>query len=142
MTQNLKKKEESSGASSNLVFMLKLRIGTESNSIFLGAPDRILDPHHEKMCANIDSINDKVYLEFFDILDEQRFDPKDPNSNNTDNLKLLALKIFDVKDFAFDANGLCSDHRVLIPVDRSGNVTQFVFEASFVPSVTELKKPI
>jgi hypothetical protein len=78
MTQGLKKKEESSGVQSNLLFMVKLRIGTETNCIFVGAPDRILDPYHEKMCANIDSINDKVYLEFFDVLDEQRFDPKDP----------------------------------------------------------------
>lgn len=106
-----------------MLFMIKLRIGTESNCIFLGAPDRILDPHHEKMSANIDSINDKVYMEFFDILDEQKFNPKDQSSNNPDNLKLLALKIFDVKDFAFDKNGLCEDHRVFLPVDRSGNVT-------------------
>ena len=59
MTQSLKKKEDSSGVQSNLVFMVRLRIGTESNCIFVGAPDRILDPYHEKM-----------YLEFFDILDE------------------------------------------------------------------------
>lgn len=105
-----------------MLFMVKLRIGTENNCIFVGAPDRILDPLHEKMSSNIDSLNEKVYLEFYDVLDEQKFNPKDHNSNNPNNLKLLALKIFDVKDFAFDANGLCQDHRVLVPVDRSGNV--------------------
>ena len=75
------------------------------------------------MHANIDSINDKVYIELFDVINENGFNPKYPDSNNPNNLKLLALKIFDVKDFAFDANGICTNHRVLIPVDRSGNVT-------------------
>ena len=82
--------------------MVRLRIGTESNSIFVAAPNKILDPLHEKMCANLDSINEKVYMEFFDVINEARFDPKDPDSNNPSNLRLLALKIFDVQDFAFD----------------------------------------
>lgn len=70
MTQGLKKKDENSGAQSNMLFMVKLRIGTENNCIFVGAPDRILDPLHEKMSSNIDSLNEKVYLEFYDVLDE------------------------------------------------------------------------
>lgn len=57
------------------------------------------------MYCNIDSINDKVYLEFYDILDESAFDSKTASFNNMDNMKLLALHIFDVKDFAFDSTG-------------------------------------
>lgn len=122
--------------------MVRLRIGNESNAIFLGAPDRILDPYHESMTANIDSINDKIYLEFFDVIKEVGFDPKTTQPEDTSNLKLLALKIFDVKDFAFDKEGICRDHRVLVPIDRSGNVSQLIFNASFVASVTEHKKNI
>jgi len=101
MTQGLKKRQEANG-NSNMIFMLRIRVGTESNSIFLAAPDRILDPLHQVMHANVDSINEKVYIELFDVINENGFNPKDPDSNNPNNLKLLALKIFDVKDFAFD----------------------------------------
>ena len=103
MSQNLKKKDETSKL--NQIFMIKIRIGTESNCIFLGAPDRILDLHHQKMFANIDSINDKVYLEFYDVINETSFNPKTAAVEDTSNLKLLALKIFDVRDFAFDEKG-------------------------------------
>jgi hypothetical protein len=54
------------------------------------------------MNCNIDSINDKVYLEFYDIIDESAFDAKTASSDHMDNMKLLALHIFDVKDFAFN----------------------------------------
>ena len=54
--------------------MIRLKIGAETNAVFLGAPDRILDPLHQRMTANIDSINDKVYLEFYDVINETAFD--------------------------------------------------------------------
>ena len=133
MSQNLKKKDETSKL--NQIFMIKIRIGTESNCIFLGAPDRILDLHHQKMFTNIDSINDKVYLEFYDVINETGFNPKTAAVEDTSNLKLLALKIFDVRDFAFDEKGQCLDHRILVPVDKSGNVSQFTLSAKFVSSV-------
>lgn len=54
------------------------------------------------MTANIDSINDKVYVEFYDVINETAFDSKTANFNDLSNLKLLALHVFDVRDFAFD----------------------------------------
>lgn len=56
------------------------------------------------MTANIDSRNDKVYLEFYDVINETAFDAKSAK-NDMNNLKLLALHVFDVKDFAFNSNG-------------------------------------
>ena len=59
------------------------------------------------MFENIDSIHDKVYLEFYDVLNETAFDAKLSNFDNSENIKLLALHIFDVKDFAFNENLTC-----------------------------------
>lgn len=73
------------------------------------------------MTANIDSRNDKVYLEFYDVINETAFDAK-TSKNDMNNLKLLALHVFDVKDFAFNSYGSCKGHRVLLPVQTSGNV--------------------
>jgi len=56
--------------------MIRIKIGSESNSIFLGAPDRILDLMHQKMTANVDSVNEKVYLEFYDVINETAFNTK------------------------------------------------------------------
>ena len=50
--------------------MVRIKIGAESTSIFVAAPDRIVDKVHQRMAANIDSINDKVYVEFYDVLNE------------------------------------------------------------------------
>ena len=122
--------------------MIRLKIGAETNAVFLGAPDRILDPLHQRMTANIDSINDKVYLEFYDVINETAFDSKTANFNDLSNLKLLSLNVFDVRDFAFDRNGECRGHRVLLPVQTSGNVAQFTFNATFTETVEELEMPI
>ena len=60
----------------NEVFMIKIKIASESNCIFVSAPNRILDVLNQSMTANIDSINDKVYLELYDIINEAAFDVK------------------------------------------------------------------
>ncbi len=86
----------------NEVFLIRIKIGSESNTIYVASPDRILDQIHETMTGNIDSINDKVYLEFYDVLNEQALDLKSSQSRtNLSNLKLLSHKIFDVKDLPF-----------------------------------------
>lgn len=88
------------------------------------------------MTANIDSINDKVYVEFYDVLNEQALDLKNSQSRtNLSNLKLLSHKIFDVRDFPFSAGGLAQGFRILMPVENSGNVASFTFDACFVRNV-------
>ena len=55
------------------------------------------------MTANIDSINDKIYVEFYDVLNEQAFDAKASNARtDISNLKLLSHRIFDVRDLPFN----------------------------------------
>ena len=58
------------------------------------------------------------------------------------NLKLLSLHVFDVKDFAFDQQGYCKGHRVLLPVQTSGNIASFTFNSRLVATVEELKMPV
>lgn len=85
--------------------MIRIKIGSEANTIFVASPNRILDQVHQTMMANIDSINDKIYIEFYDVLDERAFDPK-ANHARTDlsNLKLLSHRIFDVRDLPLNEN--------------------------------------
>jgi hypothetical protein len=105
MSQNYSKDTDES---LNAIFMVRMKIGTESNCIFIASPDRILDPLHQKMTANIDSRNDKIYLEFYDVINETAFDAKSSAAvNDMSNMKLLALHVFDVKDFAFNHLGAC-----------------------------------
>ena len=48
MQNNYKKKsvERKLGQQLNEIFMIRVKIGTESNSIYIAAPDRILDTIH------------------------------------------------------------------------------------------------
>ena len=129
----------------NAIFLLQIKVGTESTKIFLKAPDRSIDPGHEKFITNIESITDKVYVEFYDVIEEGAFNPATTGGTNVfndmQNLKLLAIKCFDVKDFAFSKRGSslteCIGHKVLLPVHYSGSVASFTFKATFhaeVPS--------
>lgn len=120
-----------SNADLNAVFMLRIKIGSESTCIFLQAPSQVIDPHHHKFTANIESVSDKIYVEFYDVLDESAFDPSTASSTDVSNLKLLTIKCFDVKDFAFNQDDFCEGHRVLLPVEFSGNVASFTFNARF-----------
>lgn len=102
----------------------------------LDVENGVRTPYTQQMSGNIDSINDKVYLEFYDILDERAFANNEGGVNDLKNMKLLGLHIFDVKDFAFGGpDCACENHTVLMPVERSGNVAKFVFSAAFQPFV-------
>lgn len=125
--------------------MVRIKIGAESNSIFVASPNRIVDKVHQRMTANIDSINDKVYVEFYDVLNEQAFDAKASNAR-TDirNLKLLSHRIFDVRDLPFDHDGMVQGFRLLMAIENSGNVANFVFNAAFQRNVPQefVEKPL
>ena len=54
------------------------------------------------MTANIDSINDKIYVEFYDVVDEKAFEKECNVGTNLSNLKLLSYKVFDVRDLPFN----------------------------------------
>lgn len=125
--------------------MVRVKVGAEHTSVFIASPNRILDPIHQKMTANIDSINDKVYVEFYDVLNENAFDLKASNSRtNLSNLKLLSHRIFDVRDFPFDSQGVVQGFRVLMPIENSGNVASFTFNAGFCKNVPSeyVEKPL
>ena len=125
--------------------MVKLKIASESTCIFVGAPNKILDLSHAKMFSNIDSINDKVTVEFFDVLKEEAFDPRSSSANSDmSNLRLLSQKIFDVRDFPFRSDGSVEGFKVLMPIEYSGNVASFTFNANFKRSVPseDVEKPL
>lgn len=111
----------------------------------MGAPNRIIDLAHSKMNTNIDSINDKVTVEFYDVLKEEAFNPKSTEArNDMSNLRLLSQKIFDVRDFPFRSDGIVEGFKVLMPIEHSGNVASFTFNASFKRSVPseDVEKPL
>ena len=125
--------------------MVKLKIASESTCIFVGSPNKILGLSHTKMFANIDSIHDKVTVEFFDVLKEEAFNPLSTAAkNDISNLRLLSQKIFDVRDFPFRSDGSVEGFKVLMPIEHSGNVATFTFKASFKRSVPteDVEKPL
>ena len=114
----------------NEIFMVRIKIGAETCTIYVASPNRILEKALPVMTANIDSINDKIYIEFYDVLNESAFDPRAQHARtDVSNLKLLSHKIFDVRDLAFNSDNQVQGHRVLMPVENSGNVSSFTFNA-------------
>ena len=121
----------------NEIFMLKIKVGAESNQIFVGAPNQILRPDpgnlsSQKMTANVDSYFDKVYVEFYDVVNEAAFDPRNRKSRtDLSNLRLLSLRIFDIRDLPFDKHGLAENFRLLMPVAQSGQMAAFSLSGMF-----------
>jgi len=58
--------------------MLKVRVRNEVKSIYVGAPDQIYGDHMEsiRLHTMVQSLRDVVYVEFYDVLQEDDFDPK------------------------------------------------------------------
>jgi len=58
--------------------MIRVKVRNEAKSIFVGAPDQIYGDHLENIClhAMVQSLRDLVYVEFYDVLEEENFDPK------------------------------------------------------------------
>lgn len=123
--------------------MLKIKVGSESNQIFVGAPNQILRPDpanlsSQKMTGNVDSYFDKVYVEFYDVVNESAFDPRNTKSRtDLSNLKLLSHKIFDIRDLPFNSHGLAEGFRLLMPVAQSGNMAAFTISAMFQRNVPQ-----
>lgn len=82
------KMKQASNDSLNSLFLLKIKTGTEYTEIVLDVENGVVTPYTQQMTANIDSINDKVYLEFYDIIDEQAFSNSQGGVNDIKNLKL------------------------------------------------------
>lgn len=77
----------------------------------------------------VQSLRDLVYIEFYDVLEEDNFDPKvkQPMSN----LRLLSHKTFEVKDLPFDSEDLVDNYSVLMPIEFSKKVAEFKFSCHF-----------
>lgn len=88
----------------NAIYMIKIKIDHQSTSCFVKVPDIIQDPVHATIQANIDSINDKICVEFYDVIKEDGFDIISAYKNPS-NFRLLSFKIFDVRDLPFDPEG-------------------------------------
>lgn len=133
----MKTSEDDKDDSENLVFMLKVKVGKETRIILVGAPDQIYgDPNQLESIqihSTVQSLRDLVYIEFYDVLNEEDFDPKvrQPMSN----LRMLSHKTFEVKDLPFDKEGFVEKYSVLMPVDYSKKVAEFSFTAEFKKAV-------
>jgi len=127
--KNMKTSELDVDGGDNLVFMLKIKIRNESKIILVGAPDQIYGDQREsiQIFTTVQSLRDEVYIEFYDVLNEEDFDPKvrQPMSN----LRMLSHKTFEVKDLPFDKDCFVEKYSVLLPVDYSKKVAEFHFSA-------------
>jgi hypothetical protein len=82
-----------------------------------------------RLWSTVQSLRDLVYVEFYDVLEEDNFDPKvkQPMSN----LRLLSHSTFEVKDLPFDKNNNVESYSLLMPIDFSKKVAEFRFVAKF-----------
>ena len=78
-------------------------------------------------------MRDVVYIEFYDVLNEEDFDPKvrQPMSN----IRMLSKKTFEVKDIPFDNECFVEKYSVLMPVECSKKVAEFNFTVQFKKTV-------
>lgn len=52
------------------MYMMKIKIGSENNIMYLVCPDKILNPANNKFYAKTSSLNEKVSVEFYHVLSE------------------------------------------------------------------------
>lgn len=136
--------EGSSKGSENKVFMLKVRAAGESKSIFVGTPDQIYGDQLEsiQLMSTVESIRDTVHVEFYDVIQEDNFDPR--KRQPLENLRLLSYRTFEVKDLPFDRKNEVAEYKVLMPIDFCKKVACFTFTCKFdrlVPA-ENVEKPL
>ena len=68
----------------------------------------------------VENIKDVVYIEFYDVLNEDNFDPK--VKQPMENLRLLSHKTFEVKDLPFDDTNFVPEYSVLMPISKCKKV--------------------
>lgn len=109
--------------------MIKIKQGCESRVIFVGAPNSIFGDHAEATRLNsmVENRKDTVYIEFYDVLSEEDFDPKVKQKES--NLRLLSSETFEVKDLPFDGEGTVENFSLLLPVSSCGKVAEFTLRA-------------
>ena len=96
----------------NTVFMIKIKIRTEIKVVYVGAPNQIYGEHEESatIFSNTQSIRDNVYVEFYDVLEEENFDPK--KDQPIQNLRLIDCKKVMIRDLPFDDNNVVEEFTV------------------------------
>jgi len=84
----------------------------------------------------VQSLRDVVYIEFYDVIEEDNFDPK--IKQDMSNLRLISYKTFEVRDLPFLRDGDTEeaiDYSVLMPIEVSKQVAEFTLRARFKTSV-------
>jgi hypothetical protein len=75
----------------------------------------------------VQNLRDLIYVEFYDVLKEDNFDPKVPQPMS--NLRLLAQKTFEVKDLPFNKDDCTEGYSMLLPMEFPKKVAEFKFNA-------------
>jgi hypothetical protein len=114
--ENIVTGDDNTQGINNKVFMLKLKQGHEQKIIFVGSPNQIYGSHLEanRLHSMVENIKDVVYIELYDVLNEDNFDPK--IKQPMENLRLLATKTFEVKDLPFEKDCFVESYSVLMPI--------------------------
>lgn len=133
---NMSTAETDTAGAANKVFMLKIKVRNEMKTIYVGAPDQIYGDQAEavRLFSMVQSLRDVVYIEFYDVLEEDNFDPKVKQPMN--NLRLLSHKTFEVKDLPFDREDFVESYSLLMPIEFSKKVAEFKFTAQFQRAVS------
>tara|TARA_B110000285_G_scaffold230223_1_gene296435 strand:- start:1980 stop:2513 length:534 start_codon:yes stop_codon:yes gene_type:complete len=123
--------ENDEEGSSNAVFMLRVKVQNEIKVIYVGSPNNIYgdQEEHVTLWSTVDSLRDVVYVEFYDVLAEEDFDPK--KAQPMSNLRLLSHKTFEVKDLPFDKENNVQCYSLLLPIDFCHKVAEFKFVSKF-----------
>jgi hypothetical protein len=87
---------------SNL-YIVKLKEGAHSNQVLVQAPNQILDKSHQFFYSQTQSINERVYIQFYQVMSESAFDPAEQKgAQQFENLKLIYQKTIPIKHIPFN----------------------------------------
>ncbi|CDW87445.1 UNKNOWN [Stylonychia lemnae] len=118
------------------LYLVKIREGIHQSQIIVAAPNSILDIHHKEFYTQTQSLNERIQIEFYQILSEEAFNPE--AKNNFKNLRLINHILLPLKFIPFDQDyALADNYNILTNLNKSGQVAQLTFKFMYQMQVPE-----
>jgi hypothetical protein len=115
------------------LYLIKLKEGPHHNQVVVQSPDVILDRAHMSFFTQTQSPNERVHLEFYQILSEEAFEPSAPDFSSKRLIQQLTLPLKYIPFARDEEYSVASNHSFLVNMpENSGLVAELGFDFRYV----------
>eukprot|EP00347_Sterkiella_histriomuscorum_P014269 403361529 len=118
------------------LYMIKIKEGLHMTQIVVASPNKILDINRSKFSTQTQSLEEKISIEFYQILSEEAFNPE--IKMNFKNMRLISHMILPLRNIPFNTiSNTANNYQILTNLGKTGQVANLNFKFKYTSLVPQ-----